>query len=185
VLDDHLMMWGLDPTKDAVRMMPTTSWKGRWPQPDRDDNEEDEQDAALAALAAQDAAEAAATSTATGYSGLCGTAPASQKQLPPVPAVSYISSPRPAVKPLPVRPQGLTVLLPEVLKLVAKVRRPFSWQRFPLFWLAGVGCQHRAKVFVRLPGCCHALPAFQQCSMSPASMRRCHEYNPVQHCHFK
>jgi hypothetical protein len=143
VLDDHLMMWGLDPSKDAVRMMPTTSWKGRWPQPDRDDNQEDEQDAALAALAAQEAAEAAATFTATGDSTSCGTAQASRGQQQPVPAVSDISSPKPAVKQLPVRPQGLTVLLPEVLKLVAKVRRPLPAAVVTLCWLRML-VQHQA-----------------------------------------
>jgi hypothetical protein len=121
VLDDHLMMWGLDPTKDAVRLMPTTSWKGRWPQPDRGDDDEDEQDAALAALAAQDAAEAAATTTSTASGDSACTAQASQQQQQPAPVVTYVSSPKPAAKLLPVHPQGLTVLLPEVLKLVTKV----------------------------------------------------------------
>jgi hypothetical protein len=172
VLDDHLMMWGLDPAKDAVRLMPTTSWKGRWPQLDRDD-EEDEQDAALAALAAQDAAEAAATFTATGDSASCSTGQGSQKQQPPVPAVTYISSPKPAVKPPPAHQQGLTGLLPEVLKLVAKVRRPFraalAVATSCLFKLgASASCimcsklpsmihQPRGDVHVNLPACLNLL----------------------------
>ncbi|WIA39904.1 hypothetical protein OEZ86_013346 [Tetradesmus obliquus] len=121
VLDDCLAMWGLDPAKDAVRLMPTTSWKGRWPQPSSNvcasADSDDEQDAALAALAAQEAAEAATAATTTGDS-TAETIQQQQQQQAPV--ITYISSPRPAAAVLPVPPQGLTVLLPEVLKLVAK-----------------------------------------------------------------
>jgi hypothetical protein len=111
------MMWGLDAAKDAVRLMPTTSWKGRWPQPDSDDSD-DEQDVALAALAAQEAAKAAAAvATSTTGDSTAGTS----EQQEQAPATTYSSSPKPSAAVLPVQPQGLTVLLPELLKLVAKV----------------------------------------------------------------
>jgi hypothetical protein len=121
VLDDHLMMWGLDPAKDAVRLMPTTSWKGRWPQPaadSDDDSNDDEQDAALKALAAQEASEALLALPAAGVAADRAAESREQQQQQ---VITCISSPTLSPTVQPMHPQGLTVLLPEVLKLVFQV----------------------------------------------------------------